>query len=154
MFYYDTLHAENSNERHDFSELQPRVSIDDAHAENIPKGVGVRGHVTMTGPIFQYRLTHDDLHKPLVWKWWNKSKVKINTANWMLDHTIETPLDIWCMVVAEDEIAKLLVCLCLLPLQENKQQWKRIGVCHWDGLMHQVGMFSRDKPINKRVTIV
>ncbi|KAJ4301364.1 MAP kinase kinase (MEK) [Kalmusia sp. IMI 367209] len=110
VFYHNTLHAAKSEQNHDFTELISSVSIDAINAGSAPGQVGICSHLTLTGPCFWYRLTNDDLYRPVAWKQWNKSKLKINPGRWMLDFQTETPLDVRCIVMAEDEVAKLLDC--------------------------------------------
>jgi hypothetical protein len=153
--YQNTLHESKARERHDFTDLQPRVNIDDIRIVEAPGQVGLGGQITTKGPFFRYHLTRDDLHRPPVWKRWNRSKLKINPGRWMLDFDLKTPQDVWCMVMAEDEVAKLMVCLCVLPDDADDSgdgPWKRIGICHWEGLLHEV--VAGNGAIEKRITIV
>jgi hypothetical protein len=72
----------------------------------------------------------------------------------MLDVPQELPLDIHCLIVAEDTVAKMLVCLCIVPDEENDGKWRRIGLCHWDGLAWQVPSFVGTEPEIRTFTLV
>ena len=71
----------------------------------------------------------------------------------MLDRPVELPLDLHCLIVAEDTVAKLLVCLCLVPDEEQGDRWKRIGLCHWEGVAWQVPSFVGKKLETHRFTL-
>ncbi|KAF2451678.1 hypothetical protein P171DRAFT_478711 [Karstenula rhodostoma CBS 690.94] len=66
--YQNTLKDSKAHELHDFTDLQPRVSIDDIQVANAPGQVGLHGKITLKGSCFRYRLTWDDLHRAPVWE--------------------------------------------------------------------------------------
>jgi hypothetical protein len=72
----------------------------------------------------------------------------------MLDRATDLPLDVHCLIVAEDVVAKLLVCLCVVPDSKEIGKWKRIGLCHWDGLEWQVPSFTGTTPESRTFTII
>ena len=53
--------------------------------------------------------------------------MKMGHARWMLDRDITLPAQIECVVVAQDEMEKEFVCLCLVPDKSN--HYKRVGLC-------------------------
>jgi hypothetical protein len=105
------------------------------------------------GPAFRYCLTSNDLKKVGI-KRFNAAKWKLNPGKWLLDHSVELPLDVHCVVVAEDSVAKVLVCSCLIPDEKDGNKWKRIGLCHWDGLAWQVAKYVGRKPREMTFTVI
>lgn len=155
-FYHNSLHGDRSHEDAkppDFTDLRPVVDIIDVHTETISREVGVRGTLTLTGPSFCYRIIANDFKKP-IWKRWNQTKLKLNPGRWMLDDKIDLPLEVQCVVIAEDEVAKLLVCLCLVPVDDTDKEWKRVGVCHWEGLRHQISGYSGEEPVKRTFMVI
>lgn len=143
VFYHNALRS-NDPQRdagaHKFTDLEPQTKIILAESKTQPGATGLIGSLIISGPSFNYHLTANDMKKP-VFKSWNAAKLKLNTGIWLLDRTLKLPLDIQCVIMAEDNVAKMLVCLCLVPDEDTDGQWKRIGLCHWDGLAWQVPKF-------------
>jgi hypothetical protein len=75
----------------------------------------------------------NDLKKS-VYKSWNSASLHLNTGKWVLDRAAELPLNLECVIIAEDSVAKMLVLLCLVPDEQDPRAWKRVALCHWDGL--------------------
>jgi hypothetical protein len=136
-----------------FTDLEARINIDGIDTETFPDASGISGFMVITGPSFRYRVTPNDLKKPGV-KRFNASKWKLNAGKWLFDCPVELPLDVHCLIIAEDNVAKALVCLCLVPDEEQSDMWKRIGLCHWDGLEWQVAKFAGREPWEMTFTIV
>lgn len=59
-------------------------------------------------------------------------------VTWMLDSMTGTPFNMECVIVGEDNVAKELVLLCLVPDNSAPGQYKRVGLCQWNGLTWQV----------------
>jgi hypothetical protein len=97
----------------------------------------IHGMLIIRGPSFSYRLTANDLKKT-VYKSWNTATLHLNTGRWMLDGETEIPLNLECVIIAEDSVAKMLVLICLVQDEQDNGTWKRVGLCHWDGLAWQV----------------
>lgn len=136
----------------DFTDLEPQITIKSIDAKTLPDGRGVAGSMTVSGLSFSYHLTTNDLKKSGV-KRFNASKWKLNTGNWLLDGQAQVPLDLHCIVVAEDSVAKMLVCLCVV-LVDGSDEWRRIGLCHWDGLTWQISKYTGQAPEERVLTIV
>jgi hypothetical protein len=157
IYYHNSLigdHPEKNAVAHKLTELRlSHFSIDHVGSEQLPGTTGIVGTMTVSAKTFSYRLTKNDLKKP-VYKRWNQTKLKLNTGRWMLDGSVQLPLDIHCLIVAEDQIAKLLVCLCVVPDKEQKDKWRRIGLCHWDGLDWQVQSFVGTEPETRTFTLL
>jgi hypothetical protein len=137
-----------------FTDLRPfYFVVDNVESEQLPGNAGIIGAMSVTAKCFPYRLTDKDMKK-LLHKRWNRSALKLNTGRWMLDAAQELPLDIHCLIVAEDTVAKMLVCLCIVPDKEQIGMWRRIGLCHWDGLAWQIPSFVGAEPEIRTLTIV
>ena len=116
------------------TELRPfAFELKSVESQQVPGATGVTGTMVVSAQCFAYRLTAMDLKRP-IYRRWNKAKLELNTGKWMLDRHVELPLDVHCLVVAEETAAKLLVCLCVAPSGDECGVWKRIGLCHWEGL--------------------
>ena len=94
----------------------------------MPDARSVTGSMIISGASLPYRLTMKHLENSGL-KRFNASKWKLNTGKWLLDGTLELPQEVYCIVVAKDSVAKVLVCLCLVQL-ERDNQWRRVDLCH------------------------
>jgi hypothetical protein len=59
------------------------------------------------------------------------------------------------MVMAEDEVAKWMVCLCVLLDDFDSREdcpWRMIGICHWEGLLHEI--VAGNGAIENHITVV
>jgi hypothetical protein len=160
VYYHNSLLGEGPETgavAHKFTDLRPfYFTIDHVESEELPGNTGntgIIGTITVTAKCFPYRLTDKDLKK-ILYKRWNRSTLKLNTGRWMLDVPQELPLDIHCLIVAEDTVAKMLVCLCIVPDEAHDGKWRRIGLCHWDGLAWQVPSFVGTEPETRTFTLV
>ncbi|KAH7070765.1 heterokaryon incompatibility protein-domain-containing protein [Paraphoma chrysanthemicola] len=135
-----------------FTDLEPFIKVDSVETTTLPGAIGVQGTLTISGPAFRYRLTTNDRKKTAA-KIFNASKWKLNTGKWLLDLTTELPLELHCIIVAEDTAAKMLVCMCLVP-DNLPSRWRRIGICHWDGLKWQVAKYVGKEPEEMTFIIV
>lgn len=154
--YHDALHDKDypgAGKILQDLDLEPTAEIESAEAETLPGAIGVRGLLILSGQCFPYHLTPNDLKKT-VFKSWNAAKLKLNIGKWMLDQAVELPLDIFCVIIAEKKVAKMLVCLCLVPDEEQEQKWRRVGLCHWDGLIGGVARYAGDEPSKGTFIIV
>jgi hypothetical protein len=134
-----------------FTDLEPYITI--ISVDTTPSAHGLHGSLKVSGPSFRYNLTKNDLKKP-VFKRWNAAKLNLNPGKWLLDRAINFPLEIYCLIVAEDTAKKMLICLCLIPDEQQSNKWRRVGLCHWEGLMWQVGKFVGMEPKEMVFTIV
>jgi hypothetical protein len=157
VYYHNSLlgdHPQRQAALHKFTDLQPfYFKIDHVESQQSIGTAGVTGTITVMAKCFPYRVTAMDLKKP-VYKRWHQARLKLNTGRWMLDRATDVPLDVHCLIVAEDVVAKLLVCLCITPDSEQSDKWKRIGLCHWDGLEWQVPSFTGTTPESRTFTII
>ncbi|KAF2129390.1 HET-domain-containing protein [Dothidotthia symphoricarpi CBS 119687] len=156
LYYHNSLRDKDftvGTGSHTFTELRPMLKIVSASSETSIRGTSITGTLVISGLSFDYRLTANDLKTPF-WKRWNKTKIFLNPGRWLLDRVVETPSNVRCVVVAEDDVDKLLVCLCLVPDENHHGQWKRVGICHWDGLVWQVAKFAGAEPEPGTFTIV
>jgi hypothetical protein len=157
VYYHNSLLGESpekDNVAHKFTELRPfYFVIDHVESEQLPGNTGIVGTMAVTAKCFPYRLTDKDLKK-ILYKRWNRTTLKLNTGRWMLDAPQELPLDIHCLIVAEDAVAKMLVCLCIVPDEAHDGKWRRIGLCHWDGLAWQIPSFVGTEPETRMFTLV
>lgn len=155
VYYHNAVHSQNSTEyyeKHKFMDLEPFIRVVSVEVDISPDATTIHGSLTVCGPSFRYHLTANDLQKPGV-KSWNARKLKLNTGMWMLDRPLQFPVEIHCVIMAEDTVAKMLVCLCLVQDEGQVDKWKRIGLCHWDGLAWQVRKYVGHEP-KDRVFIV
>ncbi|KAF2121042.1 heterokaryon incompatibility protein-domain-containing protein [Lophiotrema nucula] len=148
-----TRSQDNATSR-DFSELHPQCVVIDVHSNDNSAGE-ITGLLTIKGPCFDYNLRKDDMKKSIQ-KRWNQAKTGINAGVWLLDEKMELPQVVRCLVMAEDPVAKVLVLLCLVPVDDKdvKARYKRIGLCHWDGLSHEIRRYAKQEPVDKTLTIV
>jgi hypothetical protein len=157
VYYHNSLLGEDPQQDtviHKFTDIQQfDFMVDQVEIQDLPGATGVVGHITITAKSFPYRLTVTDLKKP-VYKRWNSATLRINTGRWLLDRPMDLPMDLHCIIVAEDPVAKLLVCLCVVPDDEHGKKWKRIGLCHWDGLAWQVPAFIGTSPETQTFMLV
>ncbi|OAL04083.1 hypothetical protein IQ06DRAFT_345279 [Phaeosphaeriaceae sp. SRC1lsM3a] len=113
--YHNSLATQRKKQKTDgrtvtssnFTDLDPHITIDSVDSQTLPDGRGVTGSMVVCGPSFQYRLTVNDLKKSGV-KRFNASDWNLNSGNWLLDHPVQLPLSLTCIVVAEDSVAKVL----------------------------------------------
>ena len=82
---------------------------------------------------FSYSLTANDLRE-ITWKRGHPGKLNLAPARWMLDRELELPLEMQCVIIVEDEVAKMTVGMCLAADDSQPHTWKRVGVFLWDGL--------------------
>lgn len=157
VYYHNSLLGEDPKTQavlHKFTELRPYYfEIKSAESRELPGTAGVVGTMTVTAKCFPYHLTATDLKRP-VQKRWNQAKWKLNTGRWMFDVPVEAPLDVHCLIVAEDQLAKMIVCLCIVPVDDAGDKWKRIGLCHWDGLAWQVPSYFGTTPETRTLTLI
>jgi hypothetical protein len=138
---------------HKFTDLEALSNIALAESETLFGATGIRGTLVIHGPSFDYCLTTDDLKKT-VFKSWNAATLNLNTGRWLLDGAIELPIDLQCIIVAEDAVAKMLICLCLVPDKQHTDKLRRVGLCHWEGLAWQVAKFVGKEPEERKFTII
>jgi hypothetical protein len=134
-------------------DLQSAVDIIDVQAKTISRESEIQGRLIISGYTFPYNLTSDDLIQPGL-KRWNKNLKNMNKGRWMLDVEFSLPLQILCMVLAEDVISKMLVCLFLVPSDQPDGSYRRIGLCHWEGLVYQVRQYTGQEPVKQKVTVI
>lgn len=134
-----------------FTDLEEHIKI--ISVDTMPAALGLRGSLVVSGPSFRYRLTKNDLKKP-VFKRWNAAKLNLNPGKWLLDRAIDLPLELHCVIVAEDTAKKMLICMCLVPDELQSDSWRRVGLCHWEGLLWQVGRWVGTGPKEMVFTIV
>jgi hypothetical protein len=127
--------------------------LKDVFAESTTRGAGARSSLLLNGPCFKYRILATDLKSP-IFKSWNRAKLNLNNGKWLLDREQKLPLDVLCVVLAEDDVAKVLVCMCLVPSEDDPDEWKRVGICHWDGLIHQIAGFTGKEPALKNCAVI
>jgi hypothetical protein len=133
VYYHNATHSSKSPavpEQHKSTDLKPFTRIVSVESTTLPGTASICGTLTISGLSFRYHLTANDL-KELIFKSWNARKLDLNIGRWMLDRPAELPLGLECVIIAEDTVAKMLVCLCIVP-HEGKR--RRIGLCHWDSL--------------------
>lgn len=153
--YHNTLSINTtslSKMNNGFGELEQRMRLVSVETTTLPGSTGVEGRLTISGLSFRFHLTSSDLKSDMA-KRFHASKWKLNAGNWMLDTQVVLPLDVHCIIVARDVVAKMLVCLCLIPT-ERAGEWRRVGLCHWDGLGWQVERFAGRKPEEMKFVIV
>lgn len=131
VYYHNSLIGEHPQEQaatHKFTELRPcAFEIENVKSQQTPGTTDVSGFLTVTAKCFPYHLTAKDSKKS-VQKCWNRSPHALNAGRWMLDRVLEVPIDVNCLIVAEDTVAKMLVCICVVKDEVQ------IGLCHWEGL--------------------
>jgi hypothetical protein len=138
---------------HKFTELEPLSKVLSAETSAASSATHIHGTLIIRGPSFSYRLTMNDLKKS-VYKSWNSATLHLNTGIWMLDRAAKLPLNLECVIIAEDSAAKRLVLLCLVPDEQDPGAWKRVGLYHWDGLAWQVPKYIGMDAEEKIFTIV
>ncbi|KAH6613883.1 hypothetical protein C7974DRAFT_66245 [Boeremia exigua] len=100
-------------------------------------GTSVGGELTLAAPTFAYHLVSNDLRE-ISWKRGHPAKLNLAPARWMLDRDLVLPRDVECVIVAEDEVSKMTVGMCLVPDDIQPGYWRRVGLCLWDGLTWQI----------------
>jgi hypothetical protein len=157
VYYHNSLLGEyppKDTMLHKFTDLQlSSFSIHNVHTEQLPGSTGVIGTLGVTARCFSYRLTNIDMKK-VAWKRWKRKSLKLNTGRWMLDAPAELPLDVHCLIVAEETVAKMLVCLCIVPDKEQDGMWRRAGLCHWDGLVWQIPSYVGTELETRTFTLI
>jgi hypothetical protein len=114
-----------------------RCTITNVHAE--PTSVSVLLDLSATS--FSYMLTANDLRE-MTWKRGHPAKLNLAPASWMLDRELELPLELQCVIIAEDEAAKMTVGMCLVAHDSQPDTWKRAGVFLWEGLTWQIARYA------------
>jgi hypothetical protein len=145
-----------SAQEHRFVDLESCVIIESVVAETLPDATGVRGILDISGPTFSYQIDESDV-KNSEWKTIQRAgqfKMKLGHARWMLDRIVTLPVQVECLIVAQDEMAKDFVCLCLVPDTSSPTQRRRIGLCQWDGFAWQVAKVLGEKLNKKKFSIV
>lgn len=157
VYYHNALHGEASEENavsNKFTDLRSlSFMVEHAETRHVDGNLGVLGSITVTAKCFTYRLTQHEL-KPPMFRRFHAVRLKLNTGRWRFDRSIEVPVDIQCLIVAEDAVAKSVVLLCIIPDTERDGLWKRIGLCHWDGLAWQIPSFIGTTPETGTFTLV
>jgi hypothetical protein len=146
VFYHNTLRF---GEGSDFKDLVSSVEIQNVTTETVARDAEIRGTLTVAGETFPHVLTADDFKTP-AWRFFHRRGM--NKARWWLDEGLKLPTDILCLILAQDATTKMLVCLCLLPV-EGESLYKRVGLCHWDGLQHSVPRFTKAELVKQEITI-
>ena len=95
----------------------------------------------LSAPSFSYTLTANDLRE-MTWKRGHPGKLNLAPARWMLDRETELPLELQCVIIAEDEVAKMTVGMCLAVDDFQPETWKRVGVFLWEGLTWQIAKYA------------
>lgn len=121
--------------------------------ETLQGTVGIIGTLSLSGVSFRYQLTKNDMKKP-IFKRWNASKLNLNPGKWLLDDAATFPIDIHCLIIAEGTAKKMLICLCLVQDEREPDKWRRMGLCHWDGLLWQVSKYAGRQPVEEVFQIV
>ena len=101
----------------------------------------VSARLDLSAPSFSYTLTANDLRDP-TWKRGHPGKLNLAPARWMLDRELEMPLELQCVIIAEDEVAKMTVGMCLVAHDSQPDTWKRVGVFLWDGQTWQIAKYA------------
>ena len=110
-----------------------RCTITNIHAEP----TSVSALLDLSATSFSYMLTANDL-KEMSWKRGHPGKLNLAPGSWMLDRKLELPLKLQCVIIAEDEAAKMTVGMCLVANDFQPDTWKRVGVFLWEGLIWQI----------------
>jgi hypothetical protein len=131
-----------------FDELRSVVNVMDAEVQTCEAELS--GKLVVVGHTYPYHLTSDDFKEP-IWKRWNRKQM--NKGRWWLDEEIKLPADITCLVLAEDNVSKMLICLCLIPVEGTATTFRRVGLCHWEGMLHEVERCVRYEPTKQEITI-
>lgn len=137
--YYKRLHL--PREKKLYVDLEPLVTTAFAVSNDQNSAPIARDTLTITGPGFVFHLTLSDLvdsGRSIV----SKDGLALGHVTWVLDRVIALPIDVNCVIVGEDEMAKELVCLCLVPDSITPGQHRRIGLCQWNGLTWQVAKYA------------
>ncbi|OAK94757.1 hypothetical protein IQ06DRAFT_81513 [Phaeosphaeriaceae sp. SRC1lsM3a] len=157
VYYHNSLLVDHPKEQavaHKFTEFRPySFMLDHVESEQLPGNSGVTGAMKVTAKAFSYHLTAVDLKKP-VYKRWHQARLKLNTGRWMLYRTIHLPVNLQCLIVAEEAVAKMVVCICAVPDEKQPDKWIRVGLCHWDGLAWQIPSFTSQTPETGTFTII
>ena len=136
---------------HDFEDLRPSVEILDFKVDENKSRTNINGKLRLKGYMFPYRLTKKDLRKPEMKIW---QRIKGNKGRWLLDAPFMGDVDIQCLVLAEDDMMKILVCLCLVECEEEERSFRRVGLCHWDGGLELVRNDNGGRAVERRVVTV
>jgi hypothetical protein len=115
-----------------------RCTVTNIHAEP----TSVSALLDLSATSFSYMLTANDLRE-MTWKWGHPGKLNLAPARWMLDRKLELPLEMQCVIIAEDEVAKMTVGMCLAADDSQPDTWKRVGVFLWDGLTWKITKYAR-----------
>lgn len=119
-----------------------RCTITTLRAES----TNVSARLDLSAPSFSYTLTANDFREMTFKR--GHPKLNLAPAHWMLDRKLDLPRDLQCVIIAEDEVAKMTVGICLAAYDSQPEISKRVGVFLWDGLTWQVA-----KHVGKRLQI-
>ena len=145
VYYQNSLWSKS-----EFKELISVVDVEHAEASTDLQKSIISGTLTLLGYTFPYTLAADDF-KPEAWKRFRRQTR--NAGMWWLDEPAALPLKVECVVIGEDNFAKLLICLCITPVARSNK-YKRIGLCHWEGMLDDVSRFIGEHPAKKRIILV
>ncbi|OSS44991.1 hypothetical protein B5807_09261 [Epicoccum nigrum] len=115
-----------------------RCTVTNIHAEP----TSISALLDLSATSFSYMLTANDLRE-MTWKWGHPGKLNLAPARWMLDRKLELPLEMQCVIIAEDEVAKMTVGMCLAADDSQPDTWKCAGVFLWDGLTWKITKYAR-----------
>jgi hypothetical protein len=138
------------NHHHSMRMYNPSVQLDDL--ASLPdlqctittlsaEPTKVSARLNLSAPSFFHTLTANDLRDP-TWKRGHPGKLHLAPARWMLDRKLEMPLAVQCVIIAEDEVAKMTVGMCLVAHDSQPDTWKRAGVFLWDGQTWQIAKYA------------
>jgi hypothetical protein len=101
------------------------------------EATGVCALLDLRALSFSYTLTANDLRE-VTWKRGHPGKLNLAPTHWTLDRELDIPLELQCVIIAEDEVAKRTVGMCLAVDGSQPDTWKRVGVFLWEGLTWQI----------------
>lgn len=125
----------------DFEHLTSSVKVVELSTTSNSSRSKTSGTLRLQGDIFPYHLTKQDLMTPETKIW---RRFKGNKGRWLLDYAMgteiaEVGMDVQCLVLAEDDMLQMLVCLCLVETGAVDGTFRRVGLVHWDGPLGLVG---------------
>lgn len=153
IFHHQSMRIDRSPIIRRLNDLIPVRSLKYTIAEDHSTATSVSGTLVLSAPTFSYHLTRNDLRE-ILWKRGHPAKLNLAPARWMLDRTLVLPRDVQCVIIAEDEVAKMTVGMCLIPDEAESEQWKRIGLCLWDGLSWQISKYAGKELEDRRFVVV
>jgi hypothetical protein len=101
----------------------------------------VWARLDLSAPSFFYTLTTNDLRE-MTWKQGHPGNLNLAPACWMPDGNLNLPRNVQCVIIAEDEVAKMTVGLCLVAREAPMNTWERVGVFLWEGLRWQIAKYA------------